>query len=380
MANHYTPLNIIFDYVFNVRKMVPLVPSDHLLEIYKNVIHGINKDSLVPSKNPALLFLIKGTYKERDMTKPVPLHCFKDEYIFLLLNAFRFHNTKTKRRAEIAKILGIKKYHKAMFSSDIYGNNVVYDVRINYRYDNLPKNFMTGTILSRICNLKNNHIYIENLYYINRLRVKESGFKREKFLKRMKVPVEMTSDKAIKYFDFVGHNTFTNLTKIMSKVAEKFYLTGSIIDYMFNTEFNPDNYKDSDIDIVITDKSKFGLLAGYLLSYYLNDLKIPMEKMNEYFNYDGKYITLLPGVFSHREIQIYCMAEKYCVFAHHFPCVRGYIDHNMRIRISQQAADIFRPDSDKVVKYIFIFPYTDVEKSKKIINKYENRGYVVPDV
>lgn len=374
-----TSLHDIFEYIFNDRTEVPLIPNENDSNTYDHIMKTFDERSLIPAINPPLLFLVKKSCRNKDMTVIQPLYRFEDKYIFLLLNAFRFGNVNYKRRSKVAKLLGIEKYHKAMFSSDIYGNNVVYDVRINYRYNNLPSKFYVGNILARLLEPKN-HFYIENLYYINRLRVKESGFKRKKYLKSMLVNVDMASDKMVKYSEFVSINKFTNLLAIMRLVANKYYITGSIIDYMFNTEFNPDNYKDSDIDIVITDKSKFGLLAGYLLSYYLNDLKISMENMNKYFTYDSKYITLSPGIFSDREIQIYCMTEKYCVFAHHFPCVRGYIDHNMRIRISQQAADIFKPDSDKVVKYIFIFPYTDVEKSKKIISKYEKRGYIVPDV
>lgn len=363
----------MFQYVFNDRECVPLVPSEDDLYMYNIALPSIDCDTLNPINNHALIPHLKNKKKIR-CNVPCKIYDFKGEYKYFLLNAFRFGEVPNNKRNQIAEVLGISRYHKATFSSDIYGNNVVYDVRINYRYDNLPSKLSVGCMLIKLENPKY-FFYIENLYYINRLRVKERGFKREKYLKNMKVPINITSEKAAKLNDFVDMNNFVELIDIMKKIAEKFYLTGSLIDYMNNTNFDPSNYEDSDIDIVIVDKVKFHLLAGYLLGYLTFIRKL--DDIANYFTYDGKYISIQPGIFSCRPIQIYCMAEKYCVFAHHFPCVRGYVDHKMRMRLSNQAVDIFQPESDKIIKYVFIFPYTDVEKSKNIIKKYEKRGYII---
>ena len=360
-------LEKLFNEIFNNRKLIPLIPNKNMMKRYTACINSINKYTLDVKANSSLSYLLK----DIPNVDKVRLNDLQTDYKYFILNSFRFgilenQDNKNKQYRKISRWLGLTN----LYNGNFYGERTFYDVRISMLADEVIRN--SNMYHDIAYHITDNVFYIENVYYINRLDNKSPWYfyDREEFLKNMKVSDCMTKSQVNKFNEFVNSEKFVNLMCIMKKIVNKFYITGSVIDYINNTTFNKENYIDSDIDIVVTDKIKFQLLSGYLLKY-VEDLD------SDIVEYTGRYINIKPGVFSHRHIQIYYMKEKYCVFAHHFPCVRGYINSKLKMSLSHQAIDIFRPDSDKKIKYIFMFPYTDLKKCKQIITKYRARGYII---
>jgi hypothetical protein len=362
-----------FEELFTNYKEIPLIPSQYDMTSYINFIKVCNKNTLKVKYNPSLIYLSNHTIY--DETKQIPLYWLENGFVYFILNAFKFAtpllNDNNKRNL-IAKWLGIGKYYD---ENCFYGSKIINDCRLSYKLYNLLMNgymdYYRYNALIGDLNLPENYYYIENLYYLNRFN-KLNANKKTILLKSMKVKIEMNSIKCNNFNEFVNINMFNNLINIMKKIANKFYITGSIIDYINNTRLIRNNYNDSDIDIVITDKKAFELLAGYIKGY----LEFVLD-ITDGIEYTGKHINIKADIFSTRPIQIYYMDDKHYVFTHHFPCVRGYINNKLNMYLSQQAVKIFEPSSDKKIKFIFMFPYTDVAKARAIISKYKQRGYYI---
>jgi len=377
----------IFEELFNNREIMPLVPSKLLLAKYDLFINNVNSKFLKIGQNPHLINhidqkllkylnnLLKNNPQKYESYN-IGFNNLEESYKYFVLNAVRFGKRPDNKSYKLLiKQLGLTEYTYSNNNNwGGYENIVISDIRLTYLFKNIEDS--TYNIYR---NLLKNKFYIENMYYINRLYDTTYIDKntRVSLLKSMKENKSMDSSQVSKFNKFVCIDKFAKLASIISNIVGKYYITGSIIDYINNTNLKPNQYDQSDIDIVITDKTKYELLAGVIVGYLKYAQNESDEDINNIISYTGKYITLDLGYFSNREIQIYYMKEKYCVFAHHFPCVRGYITSSYKMSLSQQAIDIFRPDSDKKIKFVFMFPYTDVEKSRKIIKKYKRRGYTI---
>lgn len=374
----------LFDGLFCNKTLFPLIPNDIKLSEY-NIFTKYTTKPLNVVKNPAILGHIKtmtfqtecAIKNRRDHKLTLRLDELNVEYVYFILNAIRFSDIPKSKKRSLIKSIGL---YEVSIDEDFY-NMVIYDIRAKYYYDNVIDPKLRYKPVDTI--IENGQFYhLENLYYMNKF--KRFGYfdndkNRKAALKLMKETQSMTSNQLAKFNTFVGPK-FSKLCNVMDSLGIKYYITGSIIDYMNNTTMNPNNYVDSDIDIVITDKIKFQVLSGILVATYANENGIPIKDvMNNNIVYDIKYINIAAGVYSDRPIQMYYAFEKYSTFAHHFPCVRGYINNKGNISLSKQAVDIFRPDSDKVIKYVFMFPYTDTAKAKAIIEKYRKRGYVIKE-
>jgi len=365
-----------FDSVFNNRYYVPLYVEN--TKKYDTYISKVNKNTLSPEEHPELLSLILDGWRRNKYEKSgnnIDLNMLHKEYAYFILNAVRFGKSNKLRR-QIYKYLGLQQYMCRRKNG--YTGEFCYDVRIYFRFVNEYNGKLKYTDIINGIDLQCMKFYIENLYYINRLTsnnncgiyITDEG--RKQALKNMKVTSPLNEEQSLRFNEFVNISKFVELINIIKHVVGKYYITGSIIDYMNNTSLDPKNYTDSDIDILVTNKLKFQLLAGYLTK--------ATEPDNDAIEYTGNRINIKAEVYSHRPIQIYYDREKHLVFDHHFPCVRGYINSKGSMALSQQAIDIFRPDSPKKVKYVFMFPYTDSEKAKSIIMKYYKRGYSIEGI
>lgn len=363
-----------FDKIFNDRDVIPLFVNKYLLKKYTAHVKTINKNTLNTKKHPELLTLTQKYDVNFTNIKRIYLSDLPSKLVYFMLNSIRFGDTN-KRRKRLYQYLGLSQYVSNYTNSYSGENN--YDTRIYYRFINEHNfEYKASYILNNLEHPKM-RFYLENLYYINKLDTDSicvyiSDDRRKQALKNTKVTSELSEDQLRRYDKFVNMAKFIELTNIIEHVVGRYYITGSIIDYINSTTFNEDNYTDSDIDILVTDKLKFQLLAGYLTK--LN------EPNNDAIEYTGNRINIKADVYSYRPIQIYYCPEKQTVFSHHFPCVRGYINAKGSMALSHQAIDIFRPDSNKIVKFVFMFPYTNMEKSKAIIKKYHKRGYIVKGI
>ena len=378
----------IFDDIFNNREIMPLIPSKKMLQKYDLFIDNVSAKFLKIKENPHLINYLTDHavhyYAHLKESKPdqyayykVSFDKFVESYKHFILNAVRFGKRPDKKSYKLLiKQLGLIEYLRPNGGWGSYEGIAISDIRLMYAFMNNLNRYQGYKFYK---DLLYNKLYIENVYYINRFANSSNitEIRRNMFLKKMKKTKPMDSSQVSKFNEFVNIDKFSQIAAILSDVVGKYYITGSIIDYINNTALKPNEYNRSDIDIVITNRLKFELLAGFIIGYLTYAQSETSERINNIISYDGKYITLKADYFSKREIQIYYMKEKYCVFAHHFPCVRGYINTKYGMALSRQAIDIFRPDSDKKVKFVFMFPYTDVEKSKMIIKKYQARGYKI---
>lgn len=378
----------IFEELFNDRDVMPLIPSKLSLQKYNLFIDNVSAKFLKIKENPHLINNLTeyalSYYDGLRENKPAEYAYYKicfeyfvDSYKHFILNAVRFGKRPDNKSYKLLiKQLGLIEYIQPHSGWGSYEGVAISDIRLVYAFINYPN---IRDYHEFYHNLLLNKLYIENIYYINRLIDGSTitEYLRKELLKNMKKTKPMDSSQVSKFNEFVNIDKFAKFASILNDVVGKYYITGSVIDYINNTDLKYHEYINSDIDIVITNKLKFELLAGFIIGYLTYSQNETAENINKIISYDGKYITLRSGYFSNREIQIYYMKEKYCVFAHHFPCVRGYVNSKYEMALSRQAIDIFRPDSDKKVKFVFMFPYTDVEKSKNIIKKYQARGYKI---
>lgn len=373
-----------FDKVFNNRQAIPLIPSNANIQAYDLFIANLSSKTMRINENPHLIeklkdkaiSYIRDDFLENKKNTVVDLHDFKTEYVYFILNAVRFgKRLPNQSMNKVIRYLRLWQYSGG-FQVGSYEGVSTNDIRITY----LLKHEMDLT--RRYHKLLKAPYFIENVYYATKFPQKDlkregKPITREKLLKSMKITSSMNENQCILFNEFVDGVKFTELINILREIVGKYYITGSIIDYINNTNLKPELYKNSDIDIVITDKLAFETLSGYLIAYLRFKMCMTMHQINKIVSYTGKYINLTGGFFSKRDVQIYHLKEKYGVFAHHFPCVRGYINSKGQMALSHQAIDIFRPNSDKKIRYIFMFPYTDVEKSASIIKKYRKRGYFI---
>lgn len=369
-----------FNEVFNNREFIPLVVNKNQGIKYDAFIQNINSKVLCPNNNPHLLTKIKdinmvamftnNRIKIRKSYK-ISLTKLNEKYAYFILNAYRFgKRAPDQSNRKIFKMLKLDEYVNEE-EYNVYGDIPIQDIRLNYRLKQLSR------YLEPNLDIMSDPYVIENLYYINKLR--ESKFmdvdKRDLYLKKMYQKSDMNSDQISKFNKFVNPDKFNKLMLLLNEVVGSYYITGSVIDFINNNNLKEKEYKDSDIDIVVIDKFKFGLLAGYIMAYLQFTMNLSFADVSNIVSYDGKHLNIKAGYLSDRDIQIYWMEEKYGVFSHHFPCVRGYINNRYKMALSNQAVEIFKPTSNKVVNYVFMFPYTDSEKAKNIIEKYRARGY-----